>query len=160
MSNAAPGWYVQPDGTQQWWDGYQWTNDVVPPAPPKKGHALIWSLVAGGLTLVLIAGIVLAISASKVPHAPAAAATPEPLNSDIVLGACEGAVEKQLKAGQADHYDRETAFEITSKKWTAHGIVYATNSFGAVVPAVFHCTVTDTGPDTVSTHVDELTNIG
>lgn len=28
--NAPAGWYAQPDGTQRYWDGSAWTDDVAP----------------------------------------------------------------------------------------------------------------------------------
>ena len=31
----APGWYVQHDGSQQYWDGHAWTGDYL--APPAGG---------------------------------------------------------------------------------------------------------------------------
>lgn len=36
-----PGWYAQPDGTQRYWDGQQWTNHVAPaPSPlPRAANA-------------------------------------------------------------------------------------------------------------------------
>ncbi len=27
---AAPGWYRQPDGSNRWWDGTDWTEDRAP----------------------------------------------------------------------------------------------------------------------------------
>lgn len=34
MTQAAAGWYDQPDGTKRYWDGSQWTEHVTPAAPP------------------------------------------------------------------------------------------------------------------------------
>lgn len=46
MSQAPSGWYHQPDGTQRYWDGQQWTEHVAPgpstssAAPPSAGGDL------------------------------------------------------------------------------------------------------------------------
>lgn len=35
--NAAPGWYPTPDGTQRYWDGSQWTDNVAQPGSAGAG---------------------------------------------------------------------------------------------------------------------------
>ena len=163
MSNAAPGWYPQPDGSQRWWDGYQWTDyATVTTQPPKRKLGWIIALsICGGLLIVVGIGASV-IAAGRTPKSPAIDVAPSTatLDHDLALAACENTVEKQLKSGHADHFDHEAAAMVNATTWTASGVVYATNSFGAVVPAAFRCTVTASGSDTYTTHIDELTNLG
>lgn len=50
-----PGWYVNPHGRQQWWDGRQW-GQVAPPHPPaiavyaskENGTAYLFAILLGG----------------------------------------------------------------------------------------------------------------
>ncbi|NYI41886.1 DUF2510 domain-containing protein [Demequina lutea] len=51
MTQAAAGWYPQPDGTQRYWDGSAWTEHIAPaaelatppapPAAPVNGYAAL-----------------------------------------------------------------------------------------------------------------------
>lgn len=69
--NPPPGWYPTPDGQQGYWDGDQWTNDSVVPAPSllaplqeRRGGAVKWVLLAVGLILVVGGGWCVALVAS------------------------------------------------------------------------------------------------
>lgn len=65
---SSPGWYPQPDGSERYYDGQDWTEQVrasqaagpVPPQMPqeqkKKGGALKWIAIGLGLLLVLCCG--------------------------------------------------------------------------------------------------------
>lgn len=64
---SSPGWYPQPDGSERFYDGQDWTDQVrasqatgpVPPQMPeqkKKGGALKWIAIVLGLLLVLCCG--------------------------------------------------------------------------------------------------------
>lgn len=62
-ANVKPGWYPDDRGVERWWDGDGWTddvrdsNDVAPPAPPKRGwnagdyltYGILASVIASGL---------------------------------------------------------------------------------------------------------------
>ncbi|MFT4258266.1 DUF2510 domain-containing protein [Microbacterium sp.] len=37
MSTTQAGWYDDGSGTQRWWDGQNWTENVQPSAPPAPG---------------------------------------------------------------------------------------------------------------------------
>ena len=37
MADTQAGWYDDGSGTQRWWDGQNWTDQVKPPAPPAGG---------------------------------------------------------------------------------------------------------------------------
>jgi len=39
MNNQPAGWYLQPDGSQRYWDGLQWTQHVVPQSPTATPQA-------------------------------------------------------------------------------------------------------------------------
>ncbi|MCB0910575.1 MAG: DUF2510 domain-containing protein [Propionibacteriaceae bacterium] len=39
MTQIPAGWYPQPDGTQRYWDGNGWTEQVAPTAPPQAAAA-------------------------------------------------------------------------------------------------------------------------
>lgn len=41
MSQAAPGWYPQPDGSRRYWDGTQWTQQVVPAGVPAMAAPVV-----------------------------------------------------------------------------------------------------------------------
>ena len=61
--SAPAGWYPTPDGRQRYWDGAQWTPDVVAAAPAiaapfqgNRGGSLKWVLLGLGVALVLTLG--------------------------------------------------------------------------------------------------------
>jgi hypothetical protein len=56
------------------------------------------------------------------------------------ISACEDAVPMHLKSGRADHFAGTYASRF-STGFEVGGTVYATNSFGAVVPQDFTCQV-------------------
>ena len=37
MADTQAGWYDDGSGTQRWWDGQNWTDQLKPPAPPAGG---------------------------------------------------------------------------------------------------------------------------
>ncbi len=37
MADTQAGWYDDGPGTQRWWDGQNWTDQVKPPEPPAGG---------------------------------------------------------------------------------------------------------------------------
>lgn len=51
MPSPPPGYYPNPLGRMQWWDGQQWTEYAPPPAPPRKevGFAYLFLLLLGGV---------------------------------------------------------------------------------------------------------------
>ena len=62
--SAAPGWYPDPNmpGTQRYWDGGKWTDNVAPlppPAPTRTGFTgsslavVVGILIAAGVVLVV-----------------------------------------------------------------------------------------------------------
>ncbi|QYJ02971.1 DUF2510 domain-containing protein [Nocardioides panacisoli] len=76
----APGWYVDGDGNQRWWDGTGWTERTLPPpgagptepGPPPAATAtggaakplLVTALVLGVIALLALLGINAALLAS------------------------------------------------------------------------------------------------
>jgi hypothetical protein len=75
MSSSAPvvvpaGWYLDPavPGTQRWWDGASWTEQVAPAAPvvPPQTfgpRSLVWGIIAVVLPFVILpAGVALYFS--------------------------------------------------------------------------------------------------
>ncbi|MFF1540053.1 DUF2510 domain-containing protein [Microbacterium sp. NPDC058269] len=75
MSNAAPGWYTDPEDSRyhRWWDGHRWTEHTnrpvdTAPAPahrsdadvetprPKRRRALLFSLIGAAAAVALVVG--------------------------------------------------------------------------------------------------------
>lgn len=60
-SEYGPGWYDNPDGETQWWDGGAWQQKA-PSAPPTSQPAtspggqrtLLWAVLASGATLLVV----------------------------------------------------------------------------------------------------------
>ena len=49
MGPVAAGWYADMQGVYRWWDGTQWTDDVLP--PPAAGHPPLTEREAANLDL-------------------------------------------------------------------------------------------------------------
>lgn len=80
--SAAPGWYPQPDGSERWWDGSQWSDHIRPQgagAPqaqyggqqtgqyqasqPSSGNGMLKGCLIGGAVLLILAVVVFALLA-------------------------------------------------------------------------------------------------
>jgi uncharacterized Tic20 family protein len=48
-----PGWYPDGTGGLRWWDGSQWTANVVPSAPDRKGSDRTWATISHVTIFVL-----------------------------------------------------------------------------------------------------------
>ena len=60
FSQRAPaGWYPQPDGTQRYWDGWQWTNHIEPlPTTHQNTPPTLRSRVRLIVTVALVSGVI------------------------------------------------------------------------------------------------------
>lgn len=162
MSNQAPaGWYPQADGRQRYWDGTRWTEHTATttqapaPPPPKKGRVGLIVLGAGGAVALVSILVAAAVGSGKPSPYPTPSPTHSALTGDVAIAACETQVEKQLKSQHADHYSDEVA-TVKGGIWTVTGTVYATNSFNAVVPGPYTCTVTPRGGGNIYVQVTSL----
>lgn len=139
MSNAAPGWYPQPDGTQRYWDGKGWTEHTAPaPTEPveKKtgGSGCIWVIVAA----IALGGILWWLSGLG--------SKPSVSNESTAWSLCKTKMSGRLKAPATAGYPM-----LSELNWTKSGSTYtfpawvdAENSFGAQIRTRFTCTATDT----------------
>lgn len=79
-----PGWYQQPDGSQAYWDGYQWLTNQNSSPPVKKGiPAWGWILIVIGVVVVLCGGLgtIAALSGSGSDSATSTPSSPVVPNS-------------------------------------------------------------------------------
>ncbi|MEP7193853.1 MAG: DUF4352 domain-containing protein [Actinomycetota bacterium] len=131
MSNPA-GWYPQPDGQQQYWDGEQWTEEIAPgvlPVTPPVAAQRNWFLrhkaITGVVTVVLLmvfAGIAYGVgsrsdSVASVSDPTAIATTPSQAALD--KAAADQAVADKATADKATA-DKAAADQAVADKATAN----------------------------------------
>lgn len=87
------------------------------------------------IVLGVLAVVVIGLAAWVItPYLPFAA-------KNAAVDACHSSVERRLKDPSTASYSGETAIETSDNIWEVSGTVRSTNSFGAVVPASYSCTV-------------------
>lgn len=72
---------------------------------------------------------------------PAAMYLNSPRGADLAKNTCHDSVQAKLKDPESANFSGTYAQQDENEFWNVSGTVRATNSFGAVVPSTFTCTV-------------------
>lgn len=107
--NAPAGWYPQPDGSQRYWDGYQWTEHVSPLSDPAEtaGSADVpvrpWfkkkRVIIPTVALVFVVVIAALSNGNDTPGTPSAIQTPSP---SPTVEATQGATPEPAEPEEAE----------------------------------------------------------
>lgn len=141
----SPGWYINPEGKKQWWDGDKWgpletTASKAASSPPSSEPAKKPGFMLGCLLplLLLLAGV---IAFQLIFNGPDAVDRRAERDAPVLAQiACERAVKEQLKAPSSAKFVNMES-QGAGGSFAVTGQVDAENSFGAMIRTSFSCTV-------------------
>lgn len=143
MSNAEPGWYPQPDGTQRYWTGQEWAPADFAPAVDQASAQPDETTKpdAGRGVGIGCLGIIAVIAALWIAGSIFGDDDSGGSGADDKYGAidvCEQFVERRLKSPSTADFNDTKAVEA-SGVWTVTGSVDSENSFGAEIRNAYVC---------------------
>lgn len=111
---------------------------------PTEGSKLAWRITLVFLVTIGLIGVVLYVNYQMTSGGSSSSKEPTAEMLEIeAMGACEGAVEQNLKAPATAKYD--SSVRKAGASWIVTGSVDAENSFGALIRSTYECEVVKRG---------------